>query len=122
MLLCRRGERRLTPAPVESMSADETSTAVEAPSPAGEGAGDGEVELLAPGNPLRWVRGGAVLVVGALVAFVVMAMSRQFRWGVPLGALGILVASAGALDLLGSFDDPDARVARRTTLGELAGP
>jgi len=41
---------------------------------------------------------------------------------VPLGALAIMVATFGALDLAGTFDDPDDRVAGRVTLAGLARP
>lgn len=81
-----------------------------------------EAPLIQRGNPLHLVRGGVVLVAGALVAFLVMAIGRQFRVGVPLAALGVLASTVGLLDLLGSFDDPDERVAGRTTLRELARP
>ena len=40
-----------------------------------------------------------------------MAHPGQLRWGVPLGALFVAIASWGVMDLLGTFDDPDERVA-----------
>src|SRR5262249_38826647 len=100
------------------------------PAPEDEAAGEAEEEardqgeppLLPVGNPLRIVRGSVTLVLGALVAFGIMASRPQLRFGVPVGALAILVATFGLLDLIGSFDDPDERVAGRTTLGELGGP
>ncbi|WP_437317208.1 ArnT family glycosyltransferase [Sorangium sp. So ce385] len=80
-----------------------------------------EVRLVPQGNPLRW-RGAAVSAAGALLAFVVMALAPQLRWGVPLGALGIAVATLGLLDLLGTFDDPPDRVAARVGIRDLLGP
>src|SRR5690348_2065203 len=53
--------------------------------------------LLLAGNKLRIVRGGLTALVGALVAFVLMSTEAQFRWGVPVGLIGILVASVGVL-------------------------
>jgi 4-amino-4-deoxy-L-arabinose transferase-like glycosyltransferase len=51
-----------------------------------------------------------------------MARHGQTRWGVPLGALFVGVAAFGVMDLLGSFDDPDERVAHRATIGSLRAP
>ncbi|WP_437724644.1 ArnT family glycosyltransferase [Sorangium sp. So ce861] len=80
-----------------------------------------EVRLVPQGNPLRW-RGAAVSAAGALLAFVVMALAPQLRWGVPLGALGIAVATLGLLELLGTFHDPPERVAARVGIRDLRGP
>lgn len=84
--------------------------------------------LLPVGNPPRVARGAALVAVGSLIAFVVMAISRPLRWGVPIGGFGVLVATVGVLDILGSFDDPEGRVGRRVDarallpgLGLLAG-
>lgn len=82
----------------------------------------GREPLIRAGNPLRVVRGGAVLGVGALVAFTIMALRPQFRFGVPVAALGILLATFGVLDLVGTFDDPDERVARRVSFSALLAP
>jgi 4-amino-4-deoxy-L-arabinose transferase-like glycosyltransferase len=78
--------------------------------------------LLPTGNPLRLARGGATFAIGALVAFLVMAIAKQFRFGVPIATLGVLVATVGLLDLLGSFDDPAERTAGRAKLADLAVP
>lgn len=78
--------------------------------------------LLPPGNPLRVARGGSLLAGGALAAFLLMALRPQYRLGVPLGLLAILIATFGLLDLCGSFDDADERVAKRVQLRELAEP
>lgn len=83
----------------------------------------GEEEPLLPvGNPLRYIRGPIAIVAGLFTAFCLMAVKAQLRLGVPLGALAIFVAAFGVLDLLGSFDDPDDRVAGRATLRAVAAP
>src|SRR5258706_3653957 len=74
------------------------------------------------GNQLRPVRGGGTALAGGLVAFLLMSVDAQFRWGVPVGILAMCVASFGVLDFLGTFDDPDDRVAKKTTIAELARP
>ena len=66
----------------------------------------------------RWLRGGVPLLVGALVEFCLTATDKQYRWGVPVGIVATMVAVWGLLDLLGTFDDPEDRVARRVTIGE----
>ncbi len=90
-------------------------------SPYQPAAADEERALTPAGNPLR-MRGLALMVPGLLVAFTLMAIAPQHRWGVPVAALAVAIAAAGLLDLLGSFDDPDERVAHRTTLAALALP
>lgn len=83
--------------------------------PGADAPAEEEEPLLPTGNRLQLVRGPAAIVLGSLIAFVIMAIDGQYRWGVPVGALGILLATFGVLDLLGSFDDADAKVATRTT-------
>jgi 4-amino-4-deoxy-L-arabinose transferase-like glycosyltransferase len=78
--------------------------------------------LLRPGNPLRLVRGGIPMTVASIAALVLMGREGQWRWGVPIGALLVAVACWGAMDLLGTFDDPADRVASSTTLRALARP
>jgi 4-amino-4-deoxy-L-arabinose transferase-like glycosyltransferase len=78
--------------------------------------------LLKKGNPLRLVRGGVTALVGSLFALTLMAESGQLRWGVPAGALFVLVAAWGVMDLFGTFDDPAESVAASTTLDALAKP
>ncbi|MFO0758888.1 MAG: glycosyltransferase family 39 protein [Byssovorax sp.] len=113
------------PAPDEP-NADEPNGHEPAPdadqAAAPEAEGDALPELLAEGNPLRPLRGGITLVVGLLGAFVLMAMKGQLRFGVPLGALSILIATFGLLDLIGAFDDVDAQVRTRVSIGALAKP
>jgi 4-amino-4-deoxy-L-arabinose transferase-like glycosyltransferase len=82
---------------------------------------DEEEPLTPPGNPLRW-RGAAIAAPSLLVAFVIMAIAPQYRWGVPVATLAILAGAAGLLDLLGTFDDPADRVAGTAPLGALALP
>ncbi|HZT53184.1 MAG TPA: hypothetical protein VE995_02260, partial [Gaiellaceae bacterium] len=78
--------------------------------------------LLRKGNPLRLVRGGATALLGSLFALLLMAHAGQLRWGVPLGAVFVVIASWGVMDLLGTFDDADDRVAASTTLRALSRP
>src|SRR5258706_2509854 len=74
------------------------------------------------GNKLRLVRGGVTAALGGFLAFIFMALDAQLRWGVPLGMLGIFVASVGVLDFMGSFDDPEDRVAHRASSESLQLP
>jgi 4-amino-4-deoxy-L-arabinose transferase-like glycosyltransferase len=83
---------------------------------------DRETPLVPEGNPLRYARGITAAVVGSLLAFIVMAVNRPLRAGVPLGALGVLIAAFGILDLIGSFDDKDDKVAHRAPLRDLITP
>jgi 4-amino-4-deoxy-L-arabinose transferase-like glycosyltransferase len=78
--------------------------------------------LLYRGNPLRWARGGLTAFLGSFFAFLLMARGGQLRIGVPLGAVFVAIACWGLMDLLGTFDDPDPRVARSSTLREIAAP
>jgi 4-amino-4-deoxy-L-arabinose transferase-like glycosyltransferase len=78
--------------------------------------------LVARGNPLRFARGGLTTLLASLVATALMGHPGQLRWGVPLGALFVAIASWGVMDLLGTFDDADDRVAASTTLNALARP
>ncbi len=78
--------------------------------------------LIARGNPLRLLRGGATTLLGSLFAMGLMGHPGQLRWGVPLGAIFVAIASWGVMDLLGTFDDADDRVAASTTLGALTRP
>jgi hypothetical protein len=74
------------------------------------------------GNPLHPIRGTVIALAGGLLAFVWMALEAQFRWGVPLGILGIFVSAAGILDFMGTFDDPDDRVTHSVTLADIKRP
>jgi len=78
--------------------------------------------LVRRGNPMRIVRGGGTALLGSLLAFVLMARQGHARWGVPLGALFIAVAAWGVMDFVGTFDDPDDRVASSITLRSLTAP
>jgi len=71
------------------------------------------------GNPLQALRGGITASLASFLALLLMAQHGQLRWGVPIGAFFIGVAAFGVLDLLGSFDDPDDRVAHSTTIREM---
>ncbi len=79
-------------------------------------------KLLIPGNPLRGVRGGVTALLGALFAFLLMAHNGQLRFGVPLGFVFVAISAFGIMDLLGTFDDPDDRVAAKTSLSALTWP
>ena len=70
--------------------------------------------LLRPGNPLRIARGGILASLACFLAFLLMAGHGQWRWGVPLGAILMAIASWGVMDLMGTFDDPDSRLASST--------
>lgn len=99
--------------------------------PKGESENDGtsasdaqreSVPLLRPGNPLRLVRGGVPMALASIASLVLMGREGQWRWGVPVGTIFVGVATWGVMDLLGTFDDPNDRVARSTTIRTLAGP
>jgi 4-amino-4-deoxy-L-arabinose transferase-like glycosyltransferase len=83
---------------------------------------DDEEALLPTGNPLRFGRGPIAIFLGLFGAVCLMAVKAQLRFGVPLGALAVFIATFGILDLLGTFDDPDDRVAGRATLRAVARP
>lgn len=90
------------------------------PSPADARKSEGaDGPLLRRGNPLRWTRGGITAGLGALFTVLLMAKPGQWRVGVPLGLFFTVVASWGVMDLMGTFDDPDDRVARSFSIGEL---
>jgi 4-amino-4-deoxy-L-arabinose transferase-like glycosyltransferase len=73
-----------------------------------------------PGNRLRpWALFG--VVAGAAVPFLLMCMDVRWRWSVPLGFAGCAVAAIGLLCFLGSFDDPEERVAHRVGVGTFLG-
>ena len=107
----------------------------EDPSPADKGSNGGGAAALGPeshkpesprlvarGNPLRLARGGLTTLLGSVIATALMGHPGQLRWGVPLGALFVAIASWGVMDLLGTFDDADDRVVASTTLGALTRP
>jgi 4-amino-4-deoxy-L-arabinose transferase-like glycosyltransferase len=82
----------------------------------------GPPDLLPRGSPPEWLRGGAAAMLGAFVSIAVMGLDVQLRWGWVAGLLGVIVASWGVLDMVGSFGDPEARVVSRRTLGDLQTP
>lgn len=81
-----------------------------------------EPPLLVPGNRPRLVRGGALTLLGGLAALRLMGADRHVPLGVPLGIVAVLVATLGVLDLLGSFDDAESRVAARIDARSFLGP
>ena len=87
--------------------------------------GDGkekEDKLIARGNPLQWLRGGATMLAGGFLAFLLMAHDGQLRWGVPLGFVCVLVSAFGLMDFVGTFDDKVGHVAQRTDVARLGRP
>ncbi|HNS97621.1 MAG TPA: glycosyltransferase family 39 protein [Polyangiaceae bacterium] len=70
-------------------------------------------------RPTRWLRGGVPVGLGGFLAFCIMALEGQYRWGVPVGVVAIAAFSWGLLDLLGTFDDDDETVAHRFRLAQV---
>jgi len=58
--------------------------------------------------------------LGCFFTLLLMGHAGQLRWGVPLGAVFVAVACWGLMDLMGTFDDADARVVRSTPLRRIA--
>ncbi|HEY8088574.1 MAG TPA: hypothetical protein VIF09_12035, partial [Polyangiaceae bacterium] len=126
------GETAPPPAAAEAAKADAIPTGVADAPKAGEPAVDGKggeaadgppaPPLVRRGNPLRWLRGGVTAVVACLVGLLLMAHPGQLRWGVPIGAVFMVVASWGVMDFLGTFDDEDKRVVASHSLRSLASP
>jgi 4-amino-4-deoxy-L-arabinose transferase-like glycosyltransferase len=79
-------------------------------------------KLIAPGNPLRFVRGGIPALGASIGALILMGHEGQMRWGVPLGALLIAIASFGLMDFLGTFDDPAERAIASHPLAAVTRP
>lgn len=71
-----------------------------------------------PGNPLR-PRALRYLLLGGVGLIVLMASDAHLAFSVPLGLLAALLASFGALDFAGCFDDQDQPSLGRLTLREL---
>lgn len=61
--------------------------------------------FLRGGHVLHLKSGGLVFGGGALLTFLLMARDAQWRWGVPVGFIGVLIMAVGALHTIGSFDD-----------------
>lgn len=78
--------------------------------------------LVPRGNPLRLVRGGVTAAIASFLALLLMGHEGQWRWGVPAGTILVAAAAWGLMDLLGTFDDPDDRVAASTSLASMALP
>ncbi len=82
---------------------------------------DGE-PLLPRGNPLRIARGAFITIAGLLAGLAFLILPTTPRGGVPSVGLASLVVVFGLLDLVGSFGDPDERVASSTGVEELLAP
>ncbi|WP_394822429.1 glycosyltransferase family 39 protein [Pendulispora albinea] len=117
-----QNERKENDAKGEQDAKDELHNDANDANDATSSADDDEVELLAKGNPLRLARGGITAAIGSVIAFLLMAHNGQLRLGVPLGFVAIAIASWGLMDLLGTFDDAEERVAHTTTLSALTRP
>jgi 4-amino-4-deoxy-L-arabinose transferase-like glycosyltransferase len=78
-----------------------------------------EEPLVPPGNPLR-PRALVYVVLGVVALIVLMASDTHLGLSVPLGLLAALLASFGALDFTGCFDDTGEPVRTQCTVGELA--
>ncbi len=108
----------------DAAPADEAATADEA-APADDGASAQQAERKSESsNRLRWLRGGVIAVLGALVPFFFMITDRRWGVSVPVGFFGCLISVLGILDLLGSFDDrassDDGKLDRSRLLSRLA--
>jgi 4-amino-4-deoxy-L-arabinose transferase-like glycosyltransferase len=119
--------RSSAPAPQPEKPKDPSPTPEEPNGGGGKAAGPDAAKaetpaLIARGNPLRLTRGGLTTLLASLVAMGLMGHPGQLRWGVPLGAIFVAIASWGVMDLLGTFDDADERVVASTTLGALTQP
>ncbi len=88
----------------ESASATEPA-ASESTSPPAETAAESPFAFVRGGHALHLKSGVLVFGLGALIAFLLMARDGQWRWGVPVGFIGIVIAAIGALHVIGSFDD-----------------
>ena len=67
--------------------------------------GPSPLAFLFGGNKLSLKRGSILLAIGGLGTFLLMARDGQWRWGVPVGFVLVLVAIVGALDMTGTFGD-----------------
>jgi len=89
--------------------AEKVATATEPPQSTKEAstkeATDSPFAFVRGGHALRLKKGGLVFALGVLIAFLLMARDGQWRWGVPVGFIGIVIAAIGALHAIGSFDD-----------------
>jgi 4-amino-4-deoxy-L-arabinose transferase-like glycosyltransferase len=84
-----------------------------------------EPPLVPPGHPLR-PRALVLALLPSAAVFLLMCTDRHFSFSVPVGAALCLLAVAGALDFLGTFDDapaPSANTAsERPSAPRLFGP
>jgi 4-amino-4-deoxy-L-arabinose transferase-like glycosyltransferase len=78
--------------------------------------------LVRRGNSLRLARGGITVVASSIPAVILMGYERQMRWGVPLGTVLVAIAAWGVMDLFGTFDDAEERIARSTSIEALGRP
>lgn len=83
---------------------------------------DATPDMLPRGNPLRVKRGLATTLAGAVPAFLLMAKNGQNGWAIPVGAVFVMIAAWGLMDLLGTFDDGDENVAASVGMDALRIP
>ena len=126
-------EPALEKPPAEKPSAEEPAAGKEAEEPAAQEEGDEPAAREGPGEPPEdepiasngphRIRGGILLGLGTLAAFLLMANESQVPHGPLWGALAMLVAAGGLLDLLGllTLDVPDATPLARTAFGRREG-
>ncbi|MCA9644712.1 MAG: glycosyltransferase family 39 protein, partial [Myxococcales bacterium] len=94
--------------------------------PATAGADDAAavpVKVAPPPRPPRasplW-RGPLLTLIGAVGCLVLMAADRHWgTWGVPVGALFVLVSSVGILDVFEGWNQRDTKLVQAVPIGEL---
>ncbi len=72
-----------------------------------------EAAARAGDNRPHWARGGIIALIGAAAPFLLMATTQRWSFSVPVAVVGGLVAFFGIADLLGTFDDAEAKVSAR---------
>src|SRR5689334_17137026 len=79
----RRRKKAAEPVETAAPRSEKRPEPTELPRPP-EAPAEEETQLLPVGNPLRLLRGGAAIVLGSLLAFCLMALASQYRFGVPV--------------------------------------
>ncbi len=72
-----------------------------------------EAAARAGDNRPHWARGGTIALIGAAAPFLLMATTQRWSFSVPVAVVGGLVAFFGIANLLGTFDDAEAKVSAR---------
>jgi 4-amino-4-deoxy-L-arabinose transferase-like glycosyltransferase len=97
--------KKLPPPPEDDDRAPESEGEAKAKTGDKSDKGPSPIAFLFGGNRLSLKRGGILLAIGGLGAFLLMARDGQWRWGVPVGFVLVLIAITGGLDMVGSFGD-----------------